>query len=106
MEPDLKHNYALLRSRRFLVAGLKERGTPVVGVRHRDGFVRGPSSRRVPETWAKFSYFSAQLHSGAFLILYQTRSYAVAKRSRDASCLYSFNTKRQAQSFLANRLSI
>ena len=28
-----------------------------------------------------------------------TRSCAVAKRPRDASCLYSFNTKRRAQSF-------
>ena len=26
--------------------------------------------------------------------------YAVAKRPRDASCLYSFNTKRRAQSFI------
>ena len=30
----------------------------------------------------------------------QTRSSAVAKRPRDASCLYSFNTKRRAQSFI------
>jgi len=29
-----------------------------------------------------------------------TRSSAVAKRPRDASCLYSFNAKRRAQSFL------
>ena len=29
-----------------------------------------------------------------------TRSSAVAKRPRDASCLYSFNTKRRAQSFI------
>jgi len=29
-----------------------------------------------------------------------TRSSAVAKRQRDASCLYSFNTKRRAQSFI------
>ena len=28
------------------------------------------------------------------------RSSAVAKRPRDASCLYSFNTKRRAQSFI------
>jgi len=33
------------------------------------------------------------------MIIYVTRSSAVAKRPRDASCLYSFNTKRQAQSF-------
>ena len=29
-----------------------------------------------------------------------TRSSAVAKKSRDASCLYSFNTKGRAQSFI------
>ena len=32
-----------------------------------------------------------------------TRSSAVAKRPHDASCLYSFNTKRQAQSFIISR---
>ena len=31
---------------------------------------------------------------------YSTRSSAVAKRPRDASYLYSFNTKRRAQSFI------
>jgi len=31
-----------------------------------------------------------------------TRSSAVAKRPRDASCLYSFNTKRRAQSFIVS----
>jgi len=30
----------------------------------------------------------------------RTRSSAIAKRPRDASCLYSFNTKRRAQSFI------
>ena len=35
-------------------------------------------------------------HNGKF----QTRSTAVAKRPRDASCLYSFNTKRRARSFI------
>jgi len=30
----------------------------------------------------------------------KTRSSTIAKRPRDASCLYSFNTKRRAQSFI------
>ena len=34
------------------------------------------------------------------LLLTKTRSSAVAKRPRNASCLYSFNTKRRAQSFV------
>ena len=34
------------------------------------------------------------------LQLNTTRSSAVAKKPRDASCLYSFNTKRRAQSFI------
>jgi len=32
--------------------------------------------------------------------LYNTRSSAVAKRPRDASCLYSVNTRRRAQSII------
>ena len=35
----------------------------------------------------------------------KTRSSAVAKRPRDASCLYSFNTKRRAQSFIISCFS-
>jgi len=46
------------------------------------------------------------VHDYRLVLADSTRSSAVAKRPRDASCLYSFNTKRRVQSIIVSASDI